>query len=562
MPVDDNEPEHVALAVSALGLKHAVITSVTRDDLPDGGAEHFFRVVAAIKKETPNTTIEVLIPDFKGNNEALKTVINAAPDIINHNVETVPRLYLEVRPKADYQRSLNLLREVKATGNSLFTKSGIMLGLGETTAEVIGVFKDLRKADCDFLTIGQYLAPSSYHHPVVEYVHPDMFNMLKEKAYEMGFLHVASGPFVRSSYMAEEALSQSKIRNSKQLNELEHISRNAGSRPDYVQGGGGNTSVKLNENLMAIKASGYRLKDISRTEGFAVVNYKNIKEYHEKIDITMCCNFEKESSKLIQENIVPVGGLKQLRPSVETGFHSILQKYVIHTHSVYANIICCSQGGNSLAGEIFKDKGYGVIWIPYINPGFSLMLAIEEEIARHAECHAHFPNVIFMENHGLVISADTASRSIELHEEVNETIRNYFNITENYPFAGIEKVNKGNYISKSEHLRNYFKGRDVTPDFFDNIILYPDQLVYLNGNISVNSTNSKLNINTETGEILYKTNEIEALTMEEILMAFVYIMENIHRNSLQLKAINSTGAGFTPNLESGKYRKSILYDKK
>jgi lipoic acid synthetase len=210
LPVDDNEPVNVAHAVAALGLKHTVITSVTRDDLPDGGAGHFSKVISEIKKETPDTAIEVLIPDFKGDTESLKKVTDAKPDIINHNVETVPRLYSEVRPQANYLRSVELLGKVKEMNGNIFTKSGIMLGLGETTDEVLEAFKDLRKVNCDFLTIGQYLAPSSDHHPVVEYVHPDQFKVLGEKACEMGFLYVASAPFVRSSYMAEKAFVQGK----------------------------------------------------------------------------------------------------------------------------------------------------------------------------------------------------------------------------------------------------------------------------------------------------------------------------------------------------------------
>lgn len=210
VPVDSDEPGNIAIAVASLGLKHAVITSVTRDDLPDGGSGHFAKVISEIRKEAPHVTVEVLIPDFKGDDEALKKVIDAKPDIINHNVETVPRLYSEVRPQANYHRSIDLIKKVKAMNESIFTKSGIMLGLGETTDEILEVFNDLRKANCDFLTVGQYLAPSSSHHPIVEYVHPDKFKMLREKAYEMGFLYVASGPFVRSSYMAEEALNHGK----------------------------------------------------------------------------------------------------------------------------------------------------------------------------------------------------------------------------------------------------------------------------------------------------------------------------------------------------------------
>ena len=205
-PVDENEPEHVAQAVKALDIRHAVITSVTRDDLPDGGAEHFAQVIEAIREETPDVTIEVLIPDFKGDLEALSKVAKAHPDIINHNVETVPSLYPEVRPQADYLRSLAVLKAVKDFDETIYTKSGIMVGLGEQPDEVSAVFTDLRNVRCDFLTIGQYLSPSKQHHPVVEYINPDVFSSYQKEAYEKGFLYVASGPLVRSSYMAEQAM--------------------------------------------------------------------------------------------------------------------------------------------------------------------------------------------------------------------------------------------------------------------------------------------------------------------------------------------------------------------
>lgn len=205
-PPDPEEPEHVAEAVRKLGLKHAVITSVTRDDLPDGGASTFADVIEAVRKTSPGTTIEVLIPDFVGNAGALRMVIDAAPEIINHNVETVPSLYPEVRPRADYRRSLRLLQRVKEAKPAMVTKSGIMLGLGEKEAEVLDVLKDLRSSGCDFITIGQYLAPSKDHHPVVEYVYPETFRRLEEAAYRLGFAAAASAPFVRSSYHAGEML--------------------------------------------------------------------------------------------------------------------------------------------------------------------------------------------------------------------------------------------------------------------------------------------------------------------------------------------------------------------
>ncbi len=208
--VDDEEPGHVARAVRELGLKHAVITSVTRDDLPDGGAGHFAGTVEEIHRLT-DAVAEVLIPDFKGDREALKKVVDSKPEIINHNVETVPRLYRSVRPQADYRRSLELLDSVKKQSGNIFTKSGIMLGLGEERDEVYEVFRDLRSTGCDFLTVGQYLAPSEAHHPVVEYIHPGMFAEYRKMALAEGFRHVSSAPLVRSSYLAAEALEKAKV---------------------------------------------------------------------------------------------------------------------------------------------------------------------------------------------------------------------------------------------------------------------------------------------------------------------------------------------------------------
>jgi lipoic acid synthetase len=206
--VDPDEPAHVAQAVLELQLKHTVITSVTRDDLPDGGATHFARVVEEIRKLDKKNIIEVLIPDFQGNRDSLLTVIKSKPDIINHNLETVPRLYSTVRPMAVYERSLQLISRISELDNGIYTKSGIMVGLGESGEEVEGVFRDLRSASCDILTVGQYLAPSRLHHPVVEYVHPDIFAEYGKRALKMGFRYVASAPLVRSSYQAEKVFEK------------------------------------------------------------------------------------------------------------------------------------------------------------------------------------------------------------------------------------------------------------------------------------------------------------------------------------------------------------------
>lgn len=204
-PLDPDEPQHVAEAAETLGLRHIVVTSVTRDDLPDGGAEHFARTITALRERLPQSTIEMLIPDFQGDQAALQCVIDAKPDIINHNVETVPALYPVVRPQANYRRSLELLRRVKQTG--LYSKTGFMVGLGETQEDVLSLMDDLAEIGCDMLTIGQYLQPSKNHLPVAAFITPEQFDEYKELALAKGIRYVASGPFVRSSYHAAEAMA-------------------------------------------------------------------------------------------------------------------------------------------------------------------------------------------------------------------------------------------------------------------------------------------------------------------------------------------------------------------
>jgi len=202
--VDPEEPKHVAQAVEKLGLKHVVITSVTRDDLEDGGAFQFVNVINNIRESSMNASIEVLIPDLQGDKTALKTIVEAKPEIINHNIETISRLYDDIRPSAIYERSLKVLANVKELDENIYTKSGLMVGLGEEESEVIQVMKDLRGVNCDFLTIGQYLQPSKEHYPVKEYIHPDVFKRYEKIGLELGFKAVASGPLIRSSYDALE----------------------------------------------------------------------------------------------------------------------------------------------------------------------------------------------------------------------------------------------------------------------------------------------------------------------------------------------------------------------
>jgi lipoic acid synthetase len=204
--LDVGEPLRVAESIAELGLRHAVITSVDRDDLKDGGAEIFARTIRAVRRRSPGTSIEVLTPDFQGDRDAIRTVVEARPDIFNHNTETVPRLYPAIRPKAVYENSLALLRYVKELAPQMVTKSGVMVGLGESRDELLEVFQNMRRHSIDVLTIGQYLRPSKKHAEVARFYRPEEFTELKEAAQAMGFAHVESGPLVRSSYHADEQI--------------------------------------------------------------------------------------------------------------------------------------------------------------------------------------------------------------------------------------------------------------------------------------------------------------------------------------------------------------------
>jgi lipoic acid synthetase len=207
LEVDYDEPRRVAEAAAAMGLRYAVVTSVNRDDRKDGGAELFALTIRAIRARIPGCRVEVLVPDFQGSHEAMQIVMQARPDVLNHNTETVPRLYRQVRLGARYERSLDMLEYAKKISPGTPTKSGLMLGLGEMTAEVLGAMRDLRAHQVDILTLGQYLRPSSRHLPIVRYVPPAEFDDLRRAGYDMGFGHVEAGPLVRSSYHASEAVA-------------------------------------------------------------------------------------------------------------------------------------------------------------------------------------------------------------------------------------------------------------------------------------------------------------------------------------------------------------------
>jgi len=214
VPVDEKEAEKVAQAVEKMGLRYVVVTSVTRDDLPDGGASHYAKTIQAIREVDGSAKVEVLIPDFQGDPPYLAMVLDASPDVLNHNIETIPRLYPKVRPEADYERSLRLLKRSKEYNPHLFTKSGFMLGLGEMREEVLDLMGNLRQVECNFLTIGQYLQPRPDRLPVVRFIPPEEFEEYKRIGEKMGFKAVASGPFVRSSFHASRMFENNPIQST------------------------------------------------------------------------------------------------------------------------------------------------------------------------------------------------------------------------------------------------------------------------------------------------------------------------------------------------------------
>lgn len=346
-------------------------------------------------------------------------------------------------------------------------------------------------------------------------------------------------------------------RYEKTLKQLEYISSIVGTPVEYTQGGGGNTSVKLDDRYMAVKASGCQLKQITAAQGYVVIDYKKIKDYYDKVNLSIDEDYEKTSSALVKQSIIDVPWLKKMRPSVEAGFHSVLGKYVIHTHSVYANILNCIEGGSEHVEKIFSGKIYKTAVIPYISPGFFLTIKIMEALSECCKRTGKTPEVFFLQNHGLIIASDDYRKAVELHSEVNEEIRKYFGITEAFPSVELVNTNNNIVLSKSSYIKNYLECGDIRPDFFNKVILYPDQYVYLSGGIGINSDVSRLNINTLTGEVEYRTGESEARTMEETLIACIYVINEIKKRSLPLKTLSQSDIDFLKNWEGEGYRKKM-----
>ncbi len=316
-----------------------------------------------------------------------------------------------------------------------------------------------------------------------------------------------------------------------------------GPMADYVQGGGGNASCKHDGNQMAIKASGFTIKDMTEDTGYVNVDYIKIKDYHTDVPAEELETREKESTPFTLSCVL---GDNSLRPSVETGFHSLMKKYVMHTHPVYANVLTCSEGGADMAKDMLD--GMDFVWIPYINPGFSLSLVIGDALADYEKTNGVFPKVIFLENHGLITTSDDADECTELHIRVNNLIKEKLNLKDFY--TGLSVTEDGDtWVCDAPVIAEYFSKYSL--ENITDIALYPDQLVYLNSGIK----DGKLSF--ENGKAIFKTTKTEALAMLETFAAFAYIIDCQKNANLTVHPMDTKATGFINNWESEKYRKAV-----
>ena len=364
-------------------------------------------------------------------------------------------------------------------------------------------------------------------------------------------------------------------KNKETLKNYIRLSVEPGSRIDYVQGGGGNTSCKFDNKLMAIKASGFRLSQVTERDGYAVLDYAAIVDFYRNTDQSTLSDVEKEGSATAKNSIQTIEGLPALRPSVEAGFHSLLSKYVLHTHPVYANLAACSCDGREIAAKALAKCDYTFGYVPYINPGANLTFAIAAEQKRILEATGEMPKVIFMQNHGLIITSDDLDDCLKINDEANNLIAKEFGVSDkDFPEISIEKVENVTgsqaedlYISNTPWLKKMITDVKYDLDYFCVDALYPDQLVYLNGNLSIIDSElsedaaewakNKCTIYRKSGDIVYNCTQNEASTIEETMAAVIFITSTIEASGKKVCTMSESGKDFIANWESEKYRKTL-----
>ncbi len=338
------------------------------------------------------------------------------------------------------------------------------------------------------------------------------------------------------------------------------MSRAIGSRVDYVQGGGGNTSFKLPNGLMAIKASGFCLSDIDINAAYAVLDYKKIASFYHEHAPSDFEDVEKAGAAKVKESSLEIPQLPTLRPSVEAGFHSLLPAYVIHSHSVYANLAACAKEGREIAKKAFEGAEYSVGFVPYTDPGARLTFSIRDELRSVTEKSGKAPAVILMQNHGMIACADSAKEAERIHTDANARLAAYFKITDgSFVKPAIKANGDATFTSATPFLTQLLKDGKYTSDFLLEEPLYPDQLVFLTGTFSSGEKPEIdcCTLDSQSGLVTYRMNEKKALVIEETLCAVLFICETITKNGCHVCTMGEAAKAFIANWESEKYRKSL-----
>ncbi|MBR5587213.1 MAG: class II aldolase/adducin family protein [Clostridia bacterium] len=349
--------------------------------------------------------------------------------------------------------------------------------------------------------------------------------------------------------------------NKTDLMAFSEMSKKAGSRADYVQGGGGNTSVKLSGGLMAIKASGFCLADITPDNAYALINMDGLQNFYYNNKPENLADVEKEGAACAKENTVVLDGMNPLRPSVEAGFHSILKKFVCHTHSVYANLCCCSHEMNEIAEKAFADADYSWGSVPYTDPGANLTFAILAELNRVKEKTGKEPAVILMQNHGIIVHGDNADEVLDIHADANERLAKAFSLTgTSFPKVSVKTGSNGLIEADVPYMAEVLKTGKYPVKTLLESPLYPDQMVFLIGSLFENKAeleDGECSMDISNGSLVLKMNEKKALTITETITAVLFISENISKSGYTLSSMGEAAKNFIANWESEKYRKSL-----
>lgn len=349
----------------------------------------------------------------------------------------------------------------------------------------------------------------------------------------------------------KEKSDSSLIRSSEQLNDFIRLSQLTGSRRDFVQGGGGNTSVKLDDRLMAVKASGFCLGDIKPNQAYAMMDYAAIRAFYRSHETADFEDPEKAGSELVKASIIAVEGIAPLRPSVEAGFHSLLGNYVIHSHSVYTNFACCAIEMRQILADVLQSVDFSWGVVPYIDPGAQLSFAIRDELDRVERATGKVPTVLFMQNHGLIVHEETANKCLLLHSAVNARFADYFCVAAD----AFQTMDLDTYIAARMHARHY------EGPFFIETPLYPDQMVFLIGTLGFGAAepqSGEVLLDLSNGKIRSAAGEAQTRVVTETIAAVLFIQEQIEKKGYTLSTMGEKAKHFIANWESEKYRKSLL----